>query len=124
MREQGWMRADPAPQDGKNIIIKKIQANARTPVFLGGARGILPSCLRKQMCICVTWDGRKAEAAWTVYGSEDMLWWTHKGVLGLFGAGGSWAPLHYKVGGRGLQLQESQPREEPEQPGRCWRPGW
>lgn len=45
------------------------------------------------------WDGRKAEVTWTVYCSEDMLWWTHKGVLGLLGAGESWAPLHYKVGG-------------------------
>lgn len=69
------------------------------PVFLGGAREILPSCLRKRTCICIMWDGRKAEVTWTVYCSEDMLWWTHKGVLGLLGAGESWAPLHYKVGG-------------------------
>lgn len=99
MREQGWMRADPAPQDGKNIIIKKIQANARMPVFLGGAREILPSCLRKRTCICITWDGRKAEVTWTVYCSEDMLWWTHKGVLGLFGAEKAGLLCTIKLGG-------------------------
>lgn len=60
-----------------------------------------------------------------VYCSEDMLWRTHKGVLGLFGAEKAGLLCTIKWGGGAFfQLQGSQPREEPEQPGRCWHPGW
>lgn len=79
------------------------------PVFLGGARAILPSCLRKRTCICITWDGRKAEVTWMVYCSEDMLWRTHKGVLGLFGAEKAGLLCTIKWGGAFFQLQGSQP---------------